>query len=258
MDTDKNGSYILLAVMLVLVVFFSYCSIPESHLDTRVHKVSKKTETKSDGIIFKGMANSHEERRFVKIKDNAGSEIVPKSSTVDVVSTTQVGTVSKSETGAISRPESESKPESKPESSVNTPDTDEVKTKVKDTDIIAMNNPLYSIHKKGIVQFTHKKHIETYAIGCGKCHHDDTGKPLDLSSGDDVQDCIECHKGTKKPKGEKTKGKKIDKKTRIMTYHFEALHANCIDCHKAYNIDKGDPKGKKPAPTACGKCHPKK
>jgi len=100
--------------------------------------------------------------------------------------------------------------------------------------------------------FTHAKHINEYAIACGTCHHDDKGTPLELKEGDPVQSCAECHKETKKPKGEK-----LAKAEKIKKYHMEALHANCIDCHKSYNIEKGDPKGKKPAPTSCAKCHPK-
>ncbi|MCP3876273.1 MAG: cytochrome c3 family protein [Desulfobacteraceae bacterium] len=116
-----------------------------------------------------------------------------------------------------------------------------------------MENPLYKKHKKGIVQFTHKKHIEDYSISCGRCHHDETGTPLELQPNDSVAGCIECHKETIQPKGEK-----LEKKEKIAKYHFQALHENCIGCHKDYNKEKGDPKGKGPAPTSCKKCHPKK
>lgn len=119
-------------------------------------------------------------------------------------------------------------------------------------DLIAMNNPIYPKHKKAIVMFTHRKHIDDYQIGCGDCHHDDKGAPLELKEGDPVQSCAECHKETEKPKGEK-----LSKEEKIMKYHMEALHANCIGCHKEYNIEKGDPKGKKPAPVSCTTCHPK-
>jgi len=128
-------------------------------------------------------------------------------------------------------------------------------------DVIKMENPAYQKHKKGIVQFSHKKHMEEYAKahpdfyknGCGECHHDEKGKPLkDLKAGDDVQGCITCHK---KP-GERPKGKnapKLNKKQRL-EYHAEALHYNCKGCHKKY-----DKKNKtKAAPTTCTKCHPKK
>ncbi|MBC2711194.1 MAG: cytochrome c3 family protein [Desulfosarcina sp.] len=128
-------------------------------------------------------------------------------------------------------------------------------------DVIKMENKAYSEHKKSIMTFTHKKHNEEYKIGCGECHHDDKGKPLnDLKIGDDVQNCIECHKipgevpkeikkewkAKKTPRAEK---KKVEKE-----YHAEMIHDNCIGCHKAYNKKNKT----KAAPQTCTKCHPKK
>jgi len=119
-------------------------------------------------------------------------------------------------------------------------------------DEIKMENKAYAKHKKGIVTFTHKKHMDEYGIGCGECHHDENGKPLALKKGDSVQPCIECHK---KP-GERPKGKGAPKlsKTERLAFHAEALHYNCKDCHK--NVNKKT--GKKSAPTTCAKCHSKK
>jgi len=127
-------------------------------------------------------------------------------------------------------------------------------------DVIKMENPAYQKHKKGIVEFSHKKHAEDYAAahpdlyknGCGECHHDDQGKPLTLKADDPVQGCIECHK---KP-SERPKGKdapKLSKKEKL-EYHAEALHYNCKGCHKSFNKKTGTKK----APTTCTKCHPKK
>ena len=120
-------------------------------------------------------------------------------------------------------------------------------------DVINMENKAYAKHKKGIVIFSHKKHIEDYNAGCGECHHDADSKPLNnLKAGDDVQSCIECHK---KP-GERPKGKgapKLTKKQRL-EYHAEAIHYNCKGCHKKFNKKTGT----KAAPTTCTKCHPKK
>jgi len=120
-------------------------------------------------------------------------------------------------------------------------------------DVITMKNPAYAKHKKGIVLFTHKKHIEDYKAGCGECHHDDKGKPLNhLKIGDNVQNCIECHKiPSEGPKGKDAP--KLSKKERL-AYHAEAIHYNCKDCHKKFNKKN---KTKK-APTTCTKCHPKK
>ena len=130
-------------------------------------------------------------------------------------------------------------------------------------DVIPLADPAYKEHKKGVVQFEHKKHWhdyskdypELYKNGCGECHHDKDNKPLtELKDGDDVQKCIECHKiAAEAPKGKKAK-KKLSKKEKIKEYHAEALHANCRVCHKKFN-KKYKPKK---APTTCTKCHPKK
>jgi mono/diheme cytochrome c family protein len=129
-------------------------------------------------------------------------------------------------------------------------------------DVIPLQDPAYETHKKGVVQFEHKKHWadyskqypEFYPSQCGECHHDKDGKPLAaLKDGDDVQKCIECHKTPgEAPKGKKAK-KKLSKKEKIKEYHAEALHANCKGCHKKFN-KKYKPKK---APTTCTKCHPK-
>ena len=129
-------------------------------------------------------------------------------------------------------------------------------------DVISLQDPAYKKHKKGVVQFEHKKHFDDYAkeypefykTGCGECHHDKDNKPLtELKDGDEVQKCIECHKiAAEAPKGKKAK-KKLSKKEKIKDYHAEALHANCRVCHKKFN-KKYKPKK---APTTCTKCHPK-
>ena len=129
-------------------------------------------------------------------------------------------------------------------------------TTVKDE--IEMKNPAYTEHNKGIVVFSHKKHVEDYKAGCGECHHDESKKPLDgLKAGDNVANCIECHKIPAEP----PKGKDAPKLTDVQKreYHAQAVHDNCRGCHKAFNKEKGL-KSKDPgyAPTSCKQCHPKK
>jgi len=116
-------------------------------------------------------------------------------------------------------------------------------------DVIKMENKAYKEHTKGIVEFTHKKHVVEYKAGCGDCHHDENTKPLtNLKEGDNVQNCIECHSKTdKKPKGN------LSKKD-ALTFHHEAMHMNCQGCHKEFNKKNNT----KAAPVACKKCHPKK
>ncbi|MEE4113324.1 MAG: cytochrome c3 family protein [Desulfobacteraceae bacterium] len=127
-------------------------------------------------------------------------------------------------------------------------------------DVIKMEHKGYSEHTKGIVEFSHKKHHEEYNVGCGECHHDDKGKPLnDLKMGDDVKGCMECHKIPGQMPGDlkkEMKAKKASKKeiaAKEMEYHAEAIHENCISCHKKFNKDNNT----KDAPVTCTNCHPK-
>ncbi|RJQ79344.1 MAG: cytochrome C [Desulfobacteraceae bacterium] len=116
-------------------------------------------------------------------------------------------------------------------------------------DVIEMLAPYE--HTKGPVTFTHKKHVDDYKIACGDCHHDDKGQPLTaLKTGDPVKKCFDCHSKPGEIKGKEAKGLS-DKDKRA--YHANAVHDNCIDCHKKFNKGK-DPK---PAPQVCKDCHPK-
>ena len=112
-------------------------------------------------------------------------------------------------------------------------------------DVIEMNDPGYKKHTKGIVAFTHGKHIKDHGLNCGECHHDSAGKPLTaLKDGDPVKKCGECHSAYKKDK----KDRKVKKADKIKKYQKEALHANCRGCHKK----------QKKGPTKCADCHPRK
>ncbi len=212
MESEKTGQNNILIVIIVFILWLSFYAIPSDHQDELTHKLSQKALTMG-GVSD---PDGHE--------DTSSAQASSKDAVAD-------------------SKQSEKKP----------PAITPIKVAgAEKYPMIALNNPAYPEHKKGIVEFTHQKHVETYAITCGECHHDESGTPLELTFDDSVQSCIECHKETEKPKGEK-----LDKKDKIAKYHKEALHANCIDCHKKYNIEQGDPKGKKPAPTSCTNCHPK-
>lgn len=121
-------------------------------------------------------------------------------------------------------------------------------TKVEDE--FQMNSPYK--HKKSLSTFTHKKHAVDYKITCGECHHNDKGEPLnDLKDGDDVQKCIDCHKKPGEIKGKKAKG--LSKKEK-REFHANAVHDNCLGCHRKFNKEKKT----KAAPVKCTQCHPKK
>jgi len=124
-------------------------------------------------------------------------------------------------------------------------------TEVKDE--IKMENKAYKKRQYKTVTFTHKKHVEEYKASCGECHHDEDNKPLDLKEGDEVQNCIECHKIPGYIKGKKAKGLTREKKRE---YHANAVMDNCRACHRKFNKEKGyKTKNEKAAPTTCKKCH---
>ncbi|MFZ5565018.1 MAG: cytochrome c3 family protein [Thermodesulfobacteriota bacterium] len=119
-------------------------------------------------------------------------------------------------------------------------------------DVLEMKNTkAFDPHKMGIVMFSHAKHFaakpDGYGAACGDCHHDKTGKPLQLKIGDPVQGCMECHakpdKPPKKPDGIAAK----EWEAMQLEYYYGAIHANCIDCHKAGGA----------GPVKCADCHPK-
>jgi hypothetical protein len=135
-------------------------------------------------------------------------------------------------------------------------------------DDIQMKNQAYANHKEAIVIFKHKKHPaayreknpELFKSQCGDCHHekvsDQENKPLvNLKEGDEVKNCIACHKKAAYVKGKKAKGLSKVKKRE---YHANAMHDNCKACHKKYNKKKGlKSKDKGYAPITCKSCHKK-
>ncbi len=145
-------------------------------------------------------------------------------------------------------------------------------TEVKDE--IPMNNKAYKKHEESIYTFKHKKHMteyaekypELYQNGCGECHHEQTeDKKIvilkDLKEGDEVKNCIECHKIAAYISTKERKKKKLKKKDVIRDYHANAVHANCSGCHKKYNKKmklKSKDKGYAPTEAKCKLCHPKK
>ncbi|MFH2091239.1 MAG: cytochrome c3 family protein [Pseudomonadota bacterium] len=226
MNNESRELNITLILMLLLVFFLTYCAIPFHETE----KVSSKPIPK----MYKKKALVTQDKTMDAHVENASSESEPKADDIKKDS---------AENGHEKQmAQADHKPTVAPPSE-----------KADGMNVIAMDNPKYKSHKKGIVLFTHQKHIQDYAIECGSCHHDEKGTPLKLSQGDPVKGCIECHTETEKPKDEK-----LSNEEKIAKYHFEAMHANCVDCHKSYNIEKGDPKGKAPAPVSCTQCHPKK
>ncbi|MFO8085980.1 MAG: cytochrome c3 family protein [Desulfobacterales bacterium] len=160
-------------------------------------------------------------------------------------------------------------------------------------DVVRMETEGYDKHERGIVEFNHGKHVVEFNLGCGQCHHDQDGRPLDsFKMGDKAPTCIECHdldstheshiedydvacgKCHVDEEGNPLEVMKIENciechstpglapkevgtgklaKEDLLEYHGEAVHLMCRNCHKSYNEEKKA----RLAPIACNECHPK-
>jgi hypothetical protein len=100
----------------------------------------------------------------------------------------------------------------------------------------------------GKVVFSHEKHVEKYGAGCGDCHHDDSGEPLESPAPDEVNGCVDCHSEeglVRGPIQENEMGEDM------ISQRPNALHQQCIGCHKVFNNKKKFVS----APEACRGCH---
>lgn len=105
------------------------------------------------------------------------------------------------------------------------------------SDVVEINDAVFTTHKQGPVKFTHMKHSVDYKLKCTECHHGDTGSTNNTwKEGDPVKKCSACHLLKKDGKKEKLE---------------KAFHDNCKTCHKDFNKANGG----KGAPTACKDCH---
>lgn len=108
------------------------------------------------------------------------------------------------------------------------------------------NEKAFSSHRMGIVEFDHRAHVDEYGLGCGQCHHDKNGQPLnDLSYDSPVQGCMTCHDKKGRPMRDESMTPEQWREERLK-YYYGAIHENCMGCHK-----------KTKGPTRCTECHPR-
>jgi ribosomal protein S27E len=107
---------------------------------------------------------------------------------------------------------------------------------------ITMDKALLGKHKKALVTFSHKKHSTDYKVSCADCHHVYKEGTNVWKQGDEVEKCDACHAEAKAPSGDKS-----PKEEKIKKYYYDAIHANCVACHKE----------QKKGPAKCAECHPK-
>ena len=109
-----------------------------------------------------------------------------------------------------------------------------------DLDTIILDNKGYKKDRKGPVEFSHKKHAQSYRILCWECHHEYKGKNNVWVPWAKTKKCRECHD----PMNKEINEIKLQK----------AFHNQCKGCHKA--LAKEDKKTG--AYQKCGGCHKKK
>ncbi len=130
-------------------------------------------------------------------------------------------------------------------------------------DVITLQFDIWKTHKKPLVEFPHKQHIDKYGLKCQECHHIYKDGKNVWKEGDPVRKCDECHN---EPTKKLRKIKKLtpepgydllkDKRGHVLLWRnlYSAVHTNCLGCHRQYK--KEHPESK--PPISCSKCHKRK
>ena len=244
--------YGILCVLIVLVLGFSYCAIPlmdKSDHQPAVHEEPGEVTLTEHAADDASKEAVHEEPMHAEPEHAEPAKVEPEHAAPEAAEPAHEAVEEKAAPATHEEPAHDEKAHEEAEEPAHEAAPEAAAPSGMEA-VIMMENPAYSAHKKKIVPFTHQKHIDEYKISCGQCHHDENNEPLELAVGDDVQSCADCHSETKTVKGEK-----LSKEEKIAKYHKEALHANCINCHKAHNEEVGGKGAKGPAPSSCAKCH---
>jgi hypothetical protein len=95
----------------------------------------------------------------------------------------------------------------------------------------------------GPVIFRHAGHVTDHGLDCNACHHT-------LDPGDTEIDghCSDCHTEPGFIRGKEAQ--KMDR-DRLIEHYLNALHMQCIGCHKEKKIEDR----KRKIPVGCTQCH---
>ncbi len=85
----------------------------------------------------------------------------------------------------------------------------------------------------GSVKFTHSKHVQDYGAVCGDCHHNSDFEPINSHDPDETYACGECHDEEGLIRGPIAENDASD--SDLIAHRSNALHLQCIGCHKLYN-----------------------
>ncbi len=95
----------------------------------------------------------------------------------------------------------------------------------------------------GPATFNHSGHVKEHGVSCRACHH-----TLDEDETEVEEHCNECHSEPGFIRGKEAEGLEEDE---IVEHYLNALHMQCIDCHKEKKIEDR----KRKIPVGCTQCH---
>ena len=95
----------------------------------------------------------------------------------------------------------------------------------------------------GPVMFSHAGHVRKYDLSCIACHH-----TLDSEDSEVEEHCKDCHAKPGFVRGKQAE--ELDEED-LLEHYLNALHAQCINCHKQKKIEDR----KRKIPVGCTQCH---
>jgi hypothetical protein len=95
----------------------------------------------------------------------------------------------------------------------------------------------------GPVVFAHARHVTDYGLSCNACHHTLEDDEMEVE-----EHCRDCH-----TEAGFIQGKKADElgEEELIEHYLNALHVQCIGCHKQKKIENRNRK----IPVGCTQCH---
>jgi ubiquitin len=95
----------------------------------------------------------------------------------------------------------------------------------------------------GPVVFSHAKHVTDYGLSCNACHHTLENEEMEVE-----EHCSDCHTEPWFVRGKEAEELSEDE---LIEHYLNALHVQCIGCHKQKKIENRQRK----IPVGCTQCH---
>ena len=95
----------------------------------------------------------------------------------------------------------------------------------------------------GPVVFSHAKHVTDYGLSCNACHHTLENEEMEVE-----EHCSDCHTEPGFVRGKEAEELSEDG---LIEHYLNALHVQCIGCHKQKKIENRQRK----IPVGCTQCH---